>query len=272
MTRRTSTMRPLALAAAAGTVALAAAAAPAVASSTEDATVTVVHGVALPAAATVDVWAGEDVLIDDLDYQDLEEVSVPAGTYDLFVTAPDAEDTSEAIITAEGVEVPGGANASVVANAAGGTPNLQVFVNDTAAPAEGSARVTARHTADAPAVDVLVNGAAAFSGLEPLAEQSAEVPAGSVDVEVQAGGSAVPGLSVDGLALEAGVAYFAYAVGDGENGYALLTQTIDTGEGDMPGSVPAGDGSSSPVPYGALALAGVGALVLGGTALRLARR
>ncbi|RJK93779.1 DUF4397 domain-containing protein [Vallicoccus soli] len=269
MLRRTST---LALAAAAGTAALGLGALPAVASSSGDATVTVIHGVALPDAATVDVWAGEEVLLDDFAYQDLETVSVPAGTYDLYVTAPDAEDTSAAIITAEGVEVPAGANASVVANAAGGTPNLAVFVNDTSAPEDGSARVTARHTADAPAVDVLVNGAPAFSGLEPLAEQSAEVPAGTVDVEVQAGGSAVPGLSAEGLALEPGVAYFAYAVGDGENGYALLTQTIDTGEGGAPGEVPAGDGSSAPAPYGYLALAGLGALVLGGAAVRVARR
>lgn len=271
MTRRTST-RPLALVAATGALALGVGAVPAAASSQGEATVTVVHGVALPAAATVDVWAGEDVLLDDLDYQDLETVSVPAGTYDLYVTAPDAEDTSAAIISAEGVDVPGGANASVVANAAGGTPNLQVYVNDTGAPADGSARVTARHTADAPAVDVLVNGAAAFSGLEPLGEESAELPAGTVDVEVQAAGSAVPGLAAPGLALEPGIAYFAYAVGDAENGYALLTQTIDTGEDGTPGSVPAGDGSSAPLPYGALALAGLGALVLGGTALRVARR
>ena len=263
------TIRPLALTAAAGALVLGLGAAPAQAA---DATVTVVHGVALPAAATVDVWAGDAVLIDDLAFKDVETISVPEGTYDLYVTAADASDTSAAIITAEGVAVPGGANATVIANAAGGTPNLKVFVNDTAAPAEGSARVTARHTADAPAVDVLVNGAAAFSGLEPLAEESAEVPAGTVDVAVQAGGAAVPGLSADGLALEPGMAYLAYAVGDADNGYSLLLQTIDTGAGDMPGSVPAGDGSSAPLPYGALALAGIGVLLLGGTALRVARR
>lgn len=256
----------------AGVVLAAAGAVPAAAQDAE-ATVTVIHGVALPAAATVDVWAGDSVLLEDLDYQDIETLSVPAGDYDLYVTAPDAEDTSEAIITAEGVAVPGGANATVVANAAGGTPNLAVFVNDTDAAAEGSARVTARHTADAPAVDVLVDGEVAFAGLEPLAEESAELPAGSYDISVQADGADVPGLSAEGLGVEEGTAYYAYAVGDGDNGYALLLQTVDVGGGaETPGSVPAGDGSSAPVPYAALLLLGAGAVVLTGSAVRLARR
>ena len=119
---------------------------------------------------------------------------------------------------------------------------------------------------------MLVNGEVAFSGLEPLSEASAELPAGTVDVSVQAGGADVAGLSADGLALEPGMAYFAYAVGDGDNGYSLLLQTIDTGSSDMPGSVPAGDGSSTSLPYGVLALAGLGVLAIGATAVRVARR
>ena len=237
------------------------------------ATVTVVHRVALPAAATVDVWAGDQVLLDDVAYQDVETAEVPAGTYDLYVTAPDATDTSEAIISAEDVEVPAGANASVVANQAAGQPNLRVFVNDTSATGEGNARLTARHTAEAPAVDVAVNGEVAFEGLEPLAEQSAEVPADTYDVEVRAGGEAVPGLSAEGLAVEAGTAYYAYAVGDADNGYALVLQTVETGAAgggaETPGSVPSA-ATAPGTPWVALGLlgAGAGALAVGASAVR----
>lgn len=253
-------LRTVAVAVAAGLATAGLFAAPANAAS--DATVTVVHGVALPAAADVSVWAGDTKLIADLKYKDVKTLTVPAGTYDLYVTPVGATDTSGALITAKGVAVPAGANATVVANEVGGTPNLKVFVNSTKATAAGMARVTARHTADAPTVDVLVNGQKAFGNLKPGAEQSAEVPAGTYDVAVQAGGSDVPGLSASGLALKAGTSYYAYAVGDADNGYSLVLQTIDVGTGTtMPGSVPAGDGSSQSTPWGALAL-GVGGLAL----------
>ncbi|MGN6245645.1 MAG: DUF4397 domain-containing protein [Motilibacteraceae bacterium] len=267
-------VRPLLkTAAAAGALGLATAgllAAPAQAA--DDATVTVIHGVALPAAADVAVWAGSDKLIPDLKFKDIKTLTVPAGTYDLYVTAADATDTSKAIISAKGVAVPGGANATVVANEAGGNPNLKVFVNDTKATGEGMARVTARHTANAPAVDVLVNGQKTFTGLEPLAEKGAEVPAGSYDVSVQAGGADVAGLSAQGLELAAGTAYYAYAVGDADNGYSLLLQTIEVGNGSaMPSGVPAGDGSSAPTPWGAYLLVGAGAAVAAGSGFKLVR-
>lgn len=266
-----SILRTMALATAAGLAATGLLASPASAAG-GDATVTVVHGVALPAAADVAVWAGSTKLIADLKYKDVKTLTVPAGTYDLYVTPVNATSTSGALISAKGVAVPAGANATVVANEVGGTPNLKVFVNDTMATAAGMARVTARHTADAPAVNVLVNGKTAFTNLQPGAEQSAEVPAGTYSVAVQAGGADVPGLSASGLAVQSGVAYYAYAVGDKTNGYALVLQTVNVGTATtMPGGVPAGDGSSQPAPWGAIALALVGAALVAGSARRLAR-
>lgn len=268
-------MRPLLkTAAAAGALGLASAglfAAPASAAAS-DATVTVIHGVALPAAADVAVWAGNSKLIPDLKFKDVKTLTVPAGTYDLYVTAANATSTSKAIISAKGVKVPAGVNATVVANEAGGTPNLKVFVNDTKATGQGMARVTARHTADAPAVDVLVNGKKTFSNLQPLSEQGAEVPAGSYDVAIQAGGATVPGLSAKGLKVSSGTAYYAYAVGDKTNGYSLLLQTVNVGSASaMPSGVPAGDGSSVPTPWGAYLLVGAGAAVAAGSAFKLVR-
>ena len=76
--------RTLALGGAAAAVAACLGVSPAAAAE-GDATITVIHGVALPAAATVDVWAGENVLLDDFSFKDIKTAMVPAGTYDLYV-------------------------------------------------------------------------------------------------------------------------------------------------------------------------------------------
>lgn len=260
-------VRPLAAAGGALLLTTAVGAAPAAASSTGEASVTVVHGVALPAAQVVDVWAGDTVLIDDLEYQDFQTISVPGGTYDLYVTPADAEDTSGALISATGVEVPAGADVSAVANQVGGTPNLATFVNEPVP--DDAAGLTVRHTADAPAVDVLADGESLFM-LEPGEGMSTEVPGGTYDVSVTAGGEPVPGLSVDGLTLEEGTGYYAYAVGDGDNGYALV---LTTDEG-TPSGVPAGgDGSAgTSVPVVPLLLVAAGAGVLAISARKFATR
>ena len=63
------------------------------------------------------------------------------------------------MLSANGVAVPAGANATVVAHlTADGKPALTPFVNDVSAVPAGQARVTVRHTAAAPAVDVRAAG------------------------------------------------------------------------------------------------------------------
>src|SRR3712207_7358527 len=57
--------------------------------------------------------------------------------------------------SAKGVEVPAGANATVVAHLdADGNPVLTPFVNDASPTEAGQARLVVRHTAAAPPVDV----------------------------------------------------------------------------------------------------------------------
>ena len=135
------------------------------ASAAENATVSVLHGVP---GLTVDVYANGEELIPDFEPGTLTDpLSLPAGTYDLQVFADgDAPDSAEPAIEATGVEVPAGANATVVAHLdADGNPTLTAFVNDTSATAAGEARLTVRHTAAAPAVDVRADGSVLFDGL-----------------------------------------------------------------------------------------------------------
>lgn len=142
----------------AGTVALLAAAftAPAQAAS-GTATVTVVHGVP---GATVDVYAnGEELLTDFEPGTVTDPTELPAGTYDLKVTEAGAGADGEALIEANGVEVPAGANATVAAHLdADGNPVLTPFVNDASDVPAGKARLTVRHTAAAPADLTLEEG------------------------------------------------------------------------------------------------------------------
>ncbi len=80
-----------------------------------EATVSVLHAVP---GLTVDVYANGDELIPDFKPGTLTDPqALPAGTYDLAVYA-DGDDPASATpaIQAKGVEVPAGANATVVAH------------------------------------------------------------------------------------------------------------------------------------------------------------
>ena len=138
------------------------------ANAAEDATVSILHAIPEGAGAdVVDVYANGNLLLDDFTPGTLETVTVPAGSYDLGVYADGTTpDDSDAVLSADGVEVPAGVNATVTANLdADGAPALNVFVNDIATIPAGDSRLTVRHIAAAPAVDVLADGAVLFADL-----------------------------------------------------------------------------------------------------------
>ena len=109
------------------------------------ATVSVLHAVPdLP----VDVYANGERLIDDFQPGTLTDpLQLPAGSYDLALFPADAPDGSgDPLLSADGVSVPAGANATVVAHlSADGQPALTPVVNDVSAVPAGQARVTVRH-------------------------------------------------------------------------------------------------------------------------------
>lgn len=236
----------------------------------DDATVSVLHGVP---GATVDVYANGDELLSNFTPGTLTDpVTLPAGDYDLKVTAAGAGADGDAIIEANGVTVPAGANITVVAHLnADGTPVLTPFVNDTANVAAGQARVTVRHTAAAPAVDVRANGDVVFSGLTNPNEAKADVPAGTINADVVLAGTDTVAIGPADVTLAEGTNTIVYAWGSAaDNNLQLAVQTI-SGLHSAPAGVPAGSGGQaaqddavarSAVVIGAAGLAAGAALVL----------
>jgi hypothetical protein len=236
--------RTIAVAGAAGLVALLTPMS--AANAADDATVSVLHAVP---GLTVDVYANGEELIPDFKPGTLTDpLSLPAGSYDLQVFADgDSPGNGQPAIEASGVEVPAGANATVVAHlGAGGDPTLSVFANDTTATAPGEARLTVRHTAAAPAVDVRANGDVLFAGLSNPNEDSADVPADTYSADVTLAGADQVAIGPADVTLAEGTSTIVYAWGSAEGGSLdLAVQTID-GLHSAPHGVPGGEAGLAP--------------------------
>ena len=250
----------------------AALAAPASASEAE-ATVSVLHGVP---DLTVDVYANGDELIPDFEPGTLTDpLTLPAGTYDLQVFADgDNPDNAEPAIEAQGVEVPAGANATVVAHLdADGNPVLTPFVNDVSPTDAGQARLVVRHTAAAPAVDVRADGDVLFPDLANPDEASGDVPAGTYPADVTLAGENQAVLGPADLQLAEGTATIVYAWGSAEDETLdLAVQTID-GLHSAPSGVPGGETGAAATgdgaPLWALGLGAASLAALGVATTRL---
>ena len=238
----------------------------------DDATVSVLHGVPGP---TVDVYANGKPLLTNFAPGTLTDpVKLPAGSYDLKATAAGAGAGGAAVIEAKGVNVPAGANITVVANlSATGTPELTPFVNDVSAVPAGQARLTVRHTAAAPAVDVRANGQVVFAGLTNPNEKTAVVPAATVSADVVLAGTSTVAIGPAQVSLEEGTNTIVYAWGSAEQkNLKFAVQTI-SGLHSAPSAVPAGDGGQAAQQPLAPFLFGIfGALAGGGLALMATRR
>lgn len=233
-------MRSLFLIPAVSLLALAAAGLPS-ASAAEDATVSILHGVP---DLTVDVYANGEELLSDFEPGTLTDpLSLPAGTYDLQVFAAGDDPTSaDPAIEAPGVEVPAGANATVVAHLdENGDPLLTPFVNDVTSTAPGQARLVVRHVAAAPAVDVRADGKVLFGDLSNPDEQSADVPAGTYPADVTLAGEDQAVLGPTDLDLAEGTSTIVYAWGSAEDDSLDLAVQSITGLHSSPAGVPGGE-------------------------------
>lgn len=237
--------------------------------------VSVVHGVP---GLTVDVFVNGDLTLEDFEYGDVAgPLELPAGEYDLAVSPADAG-IGAAVLTADDVALTDGLNATVVAHLTeGGDPTLSVFVNDTSSIDAGNGRVTVRHTAQAPAVDIWANGSPLFVNLANPDEQSADVPAATYSVAIQANPSSTaddPAVGPVDLAVPEGTSRIVYAVGELGNTFQLLIQDI-SGLGSAPGGVGAGSGdlsASNTLPLALIAaFGGLVLIVAGGRALAYRR-
>jgi hypothetical protein len=230
------------------------------------ATVSVLHGVP---DTPVDVYANGERLIDDFQPGTLTDpLELPAGNYDLALFPADAADGSgDPLLSADGVAVPAGANATVVAHlTAEGQPALTPFVNDVSAVPAGQGRVTVRHTAAAPAVDVRAGGTPVVQGLANPDEATLTVPAGTVSADVVVAGTDTVAIGPADLTVAEGATTVVYAWGSQDAGYQLAVQTLSA-QHSAPAGVPGGTGglvddAGFPVPLAALSVAGLAAAVV----------
>ncbi|MGY2076169.1 DUF4397 domain-containing protein [Blastococcus sp. SYSU DS0828] len=237
------------------------------------ATVSVLHGVP---DTPVDVYANGERLIDDFQPGTLTDpLELPGGSYDLALYPADAaDDSGDPILSADGVEVPAGANATVVAHLTeAGEPALTPFVNETGSVPAGQARVTVRHVAAAPAVDVRAGGQPVIEGLTNPNEETLTVPAGTINADVVLAGTDTVAIGPADLTLAEGTSTVVYAWGSEDAGFELAVQSVSA-QHSAPSGVPGGtaglaDDSDLPLPVGAAAVAGLA--LAGAGALRLAR-
>lgn len=206
--------------------------------------VTVVHGIP---DLVVDVYVNGDLTLEDFSPGDVAgPLALPAGTYDLAITAADAA-IEDAVLTGS-ADLTAGADVSIVAHLQeDGTPTIGIFVNDVSTIAAGEGRLTVRHTAAAPTVDILLaDGTEVFTGVSNPAEGVANLPAATYSVAIAPTGAGVDGavFGPTDLELPEGTNRIVYATGDLAGGtFALVIQDIadlhsapaavNTGSGDL---------------------------------------
>jgi hypothetical protein len=193
-----------------------------------DGTVYVVHGIP---AVSVDVYVnGKNTLPNFAPGKVAGPLTLPAGSYAIKVFKVGDDPTSATAVIDTSVDLPAGANASLVAGLnAAGKPTLFTFVNDVSAAAAGSGRLAVAHTAAAPAVDVLANGSAAFRNLVNGKEVKTDLPAGTISASVVAAGTTTPALiGPADVPVTAGMATVVYAIGAPASGQTASTLGVVT--------------------------------------------
>ena len=181
-----------------------------------DACLNVIH--ASPDAPAVDVYVDGTKALGDLAFGAASGwVALPAGEHKVQVTAAGAE-IETAVIDADVTLEEGAAyEVAAIGLLAEIEPQvLQVNLSEIGAEDEPMARVRVVHASpDAPAVDVAVkDGDILIENLAfPEASDYLSVPATSYDLEVRPTGTTDVALDLPGVALEAGMVYSIYAIG-----------------------------------------------------------
>jgi len=249
-------------------------AAPLSAQAADTAMVSILHAVP---NTPVDVCANGKALLTNFQPGTLTDPqSLPAGSYDLKLTAANSGCGAAAVLEAKGVNVPAGANITVVAHLSeSGSPQLTPYVNDVSAVPAGKARLTVRHDAAAPAVDVRAGGTPVVTNLTNPNGKSLVTNAGTVSADVVLAGTGTVVIGPADVTLKEGTSTIVYAWGSAnDKNLKLAVQTI-SGMHSSPGGVNAGSGgqaSQGTPALTAVELVALGGVSAGGLALALLRR
>jgi hypothetical protein len=208
---------------------------------------------AAPALGSVDVLVDGTAALSNLEYG-LQSgfIPLPAGTYDLQVTAT-ADPTTVALDLPD-TELEAGVAYEIAAigSLAAGTLTESIAPVDLSELPAETARVRVVHAVtDGPAVDVaLAGGEVLIPGLEPGAVSDyVEVPAGGpVDLEIRAAGDADPILPIPGVELVPGTATTIYAAGSVDAIDEIQIIQVQARTAGAPGgaSAPAASPAASP--------------------------
>ena len=202
--------------------------APAQAISPTSADLSVLH--AIP-DTPVDVYVNGALTLDDFEPSDLAgPLDLPAGSYDIAITAPDAADASAPILEAS-VDLAANTSYTAVAHlSASGEPTVTAFVNDITTARAGEGRLTVRHVAAAPSVDILAGGAPVIENLANPNESTLNLPVGTVSAAVALTGTTAPVIGPADVTIADGLLTIVYAWGSAEDEtLALAVQTVTVG-------------------------------------------
>lgn len=250
---------------------------PTSASAADSAQLSVLHGIP---DTPVDVYVNGELTLDDFQPGDLAgPLELPAGDYEVALTATDATDDSSPILGPATLTLAAGGSYTATAYLSeAGDPSLTLFENDIATTAAGEGRLTVRHVAAAPAVDVLADGTAVIEDLTNPNEETLNLPAGTVSASVALAGTTDPVLGPTDVEIQDGVLTIVYAWGSAEDeNLALAVQTV-SGLHSNPGGVPSGTAgylAQRDSMTWISAIAGVGALgiaLAAGAAMAVRRR
>lgn len=232
-------MRKTAAGIAVGLVAALGLALPASAISETTADLSVLHGIP---DTPVDVYVNGELTLDDFQPGDLAgPLDLPAGDYEVALTATDAADDSSPVLGPVTLTLEANMSYTAVAYLSeDGEPSVTAFENDLSATAAGEGRLTVRHVAAAPAVDILAGDTAVITGLTNPNESSLDLAAGTVSASVALEGTTDPVIGPADVAVDEGALTVVYAWGSAEDAnLALAVQTID-GLHSSPDGVPSG--------------------------------
>ncbi|QPE03631.1 DUF4397 domain-containing protein [Microbacterium schleiferi] len=249
---------------------------PALAISDTSADLSVLHGIP---DTPVDVYVNGELTIDDFQPGDLAgPLDLPAGDYEVALTAPDAADASSPVLGPITLTLAANTSYTAVAHLTeAGDPTATLFTNDISETAAGEGRLTVRHVAAAPAVDILAGDTAVVEGLANPDEATLDLAAGTVSASVVAAGTTSPALlGPADVTIADGQLTIVYAWGSlDDDNLALAVQTID-GLYSAPGGVNSGTGGQlaqqDAMMQGGLLIGGlVAAAVLAGGGVLIAR-
>jgi hypothetical protein len=193
----------------------------------------------LPVDVCLVTPAGSSALFKGVTFGNFAKVplDLPAGRYDVEVRLADNGSCKSTVALAASIFLGLGENATAIAHLTEqGTPTLTKFVNDVRPLGDGMSRIWARHTAAAGAVDVFLRNKSGddegrqirIRDLENPEQKGADLGAGRWWVAIAAVSSLRQPLFKATVNLEAGKAYFAYAVGaPSTSTFTVLLQQLD---------------------------------------------